>query len=78
MNKKRLGKVLVIISIVLLLTGWYFNHFIWGIILYLPFNMLFSELFNEIYLSYCLSMMLIYFLMGYLGIRLWLGENKLD
>lgn len=61
MNKKKLGKILVIISIMLLLTGWYFNHFIWGIILYLPFNMLFSELFNEIYLSYCLSMMLIYF-----------------
>ncbi|HPW53200.1 MAG TPA: hypothetical protein PLI19_05705 [Erysipelotrichaceae bacterium] len=76
MNKKELGKVLLIIAVLLLLTGWYFNHYIWSIILILPFNHLYGTLGNEIYLTFCFSMIFLYFLIGYLGIKLWLEETK--
>ncbi|MGI6607782.1 MAG: hypothetical protein ACOX1F_02205 [Erysipelotrichaceae bacterium] len=76
MNKKTLGKTLIIVSVSLLLTGWYFNHYIWSIILILPFHYSYGALSNEIYLSFCISMICLYILIGYLGIKLYYGETE--
>lgn len=77
MNKKKLGKRLLILSFVLLGIGWYFIANIWSIILCLPFaDRNVHVLDGELYLSFNMSMMMIDFLIGLIGIKLLLSDKN--
>ncbi len=72
MDINKLGKVLFIIAIILLLTGWYFNQYIWIFILnFVPFsNEILPNYYQEIYLAFNISMIFVYILFGFLGIKI--------
>lgn len=76
MNKKKLGKRLLILSFVLLGIGWYFRINIWSIILCLPFGDNRYALDGELYLSFNMSMIMIDFLIGLIGIKLLLSDKN--